>query len=288
MIVAEAATTPDVSLKIDFVDLEEELSDENYDEDLNFEDYYGAPVYKATATLIGAAKKASVKENGTTVAYTGCFIDSIQAAWTYSSTSDDLLVVNKAANLSGTLSKAENGELTVAWSTAEDFVKAEQVVYTWYFIAEDMSAIEDITIKVNPAKDLIVKVNQYWDGTSKTAQENVVLRGVDAINFVDYGVAVPPQPPVEEKTVWTSADDASIPADKQIIADVANVTGITKDTRVTVSNGSEEKTFGNNIFAYLRANGVEIADDATADGEFRFAILAPIGADADAFTFSVN
>lgn len=125
-------------------------------------------------------------------------------------------------------------------------------------------------------------ITTYSKGTPGTAENGTVT------GKASFGEVVPPQPPVEEKTVWTSADDASIPADKQIIADVANVTGITKDTRVTVSNGSEEKTFGNNIFAFLRESGLEIADDATVDAEIRFAILAPIDADADAFTFSVN
>ena len=178
-VVAEASA-PDIKYSLNFSSTGELLSDENYDPDLNYEDYYGAPVYKAEFTLKGAKKKASVKENGATVAYTGCFVDSIQAKFQYSSSQSITLIAQSLFSDAALSKTSVPGEVTFSWSTADSnkFLKADTVVATWYFIADDKTDITDFAIKGYPGYKSVVQVNQYWDGTSKDAQTAVQLNDI--------------------------------------------------------------------------------------------------------------
>lgn len=170
MAVSVSATeAPEIKLALNFAETGEKLSDENYDPDLNFEDYYGAPVYKVELSIEGVAKKASVKENGTTVAYTGCIVDAIQTKFAYEAEKDIICVGFSGAT--GALSNFANvGEFTYSFTTAvsNDMFKTDKaVIGTWYFVAEDMSAIEDMKVTGFPGYAHLGQINQYWDGTSK-------------------------------------------------------------------------------------------------------------------------
>lgn len=180
-IVAEAAT-PELSLSLNFSATGETLSDENYDEEYNYEDYHGAPVYKAELTLKGAAKKTPVKEDGTIVAFTGCFVDSIQSKFAYT-TSKDVVVVNYSA-IGGLLTKtSESGVLTATWSSATEFLKEDTLLVTWYFVAKDKSEITDMTISAYPGYVQLGQVNQFWDGTSKTAETAIEIKNIPVVGY---------------------------------------------------------------------------------------------------------
>lgn len=75
----------------------------------------------------------------------------------------------------------------------------------------------------------------------------------------------------EEKTEWTSEDNAAIAADKKIVAHSENVTGVTADSKVTVTVDGESKTFGNGLGAYFAKKGIDL--EGVADLAFRFAVL---------------
>lgn len=252
MAVSVSAAEPEIKLALNFAATGEELSDENYDPDLNFEDYYGAPVYKVELSIEGVSKKASVKEDGTTVAYTGCIVDSIQTKMAYEADKDILCVGSSV--ISGALTKTTvPGEFTFSWSTATsaEMLKTDKaVIGTWYFVAEDMEAIDEMKVDGFPGYSHIGQINQYWDGTSKT--ETLKLAP-----FTPTIVAYPAK--------------ADLPADRSAAVKFS----ADENTFVEITKGAEVKNF------FLPA---KVKGDATVYGLLKYTVDGTNVASGDIFT----
>ena len=90
--------------------------------------------------------------------------------------------------------------------------------------------------------------------------------------------------PDEFDGVITHDDYAGVPAGKMIVTHRTAVTGVSADTRVSVSyNGEEARVFGTTLGEYL-----QLGAGLTFEGKIRFAVLCDDDLDANAFAFNIQ
>lgn len=180
-----SAANPDIKLTLAVEKCDFEL-DDNLDEDLNFEDYYGAPVYKLSMSISGLAKKASVKENGTTVAYTGTMMGALGAFIDFDA--DKFTYVKGESTFGGTFvpgKVAGADQLSITWYDSSN-KKEDGVVGSLYLFANSGEEVtEEAPFTLDATKSYVYA--EYYDGTSKTPARttDVETNASNGLSFVN-------------------------------------------------------------------------------------------------------
>ncbi|MBQ3038683.1 MAG: hypothetical protein IJD30_05845, partial [Clostridia bacterium] len=286
LIVAEAAiVVPNEQYVWNFTDTGKTL-DDSYDEELEYEDIYGAKLYDITLTVKGGAKKASVKENGTTVAYTGAYIQGIEGVAVKYTTSKDIVFIKTTKNWStGTSAPGTDlnkNKIAYAWGAAEssEYIKQDDLLLvTWTIFAADGTDITDMTLTAHDDAKPSTKFAQVWDGTDKDGAENVFAPSSTIVGY-----------PAEQKVSYTAVSTLGAAAQEVLAAkfpgkayyvkgDVIDFTAPATAKYLYATDGTNEAKTTASIQAHLN-----IGEGVSAK---IIPVLVTADAEGPAITFSV-